>query len=368
VASEPTSVGVIGCGNISGAYLKNMTRMPALRVAAVADLLPDRAAAKAREFNIPRAISVVEMLADPQIEVVVNLTVPKAHYEVALAALRAGKSVHNEKPLTITRAEGQTLLAEAKKRNVRVGCAPDTFLGAGIQTARSVLDEGGIGTPVAAVACMVCHGHEGWHPSPEFYYEVGGGPLFDMGPYYLTALVNLLGPVQRVCGAARISFPQRTITSEPKRGKVIKVETPTHIAGTLEFAAGPVATLIMSFDIWHASLPLIEVYGSTGSMSVPDPNGFGGPVRVRGQADKEWRDVPLRFPNEENSRGLGVADLAAAQRSGRPHRASGALAYHVLDIMHALHDSAASGKHVLLESTCERPAAWPKGLAAGMVE
>jgi predicted dehydrogenase len=368
VPNFPVQVGLIGCGNISGVYLKNAERLEAIEVVACADLLPERAAARATEYSVPRAVSVTELLADPHIEIVLNLTVPKAHAEVALAALRAGKSVYNEKPLAINRADARRLLDEARQRKLRVGCAPDTFLGGGLQTARRLVDEGAIGTPVAASAFMVCHGHENWHPDPEFHYQIGGGPLLDMGPYYLTALINLLGPVRRACGSARISLPERTIANSPKRARQIRVETPTHIAGVLDFVGGAVATLIMSFDVWHTQLPQLEVYGTTGSLSLPDPNTFAGPLRLRRSDGDTWADVPLLLGYTENSRGLGIADMAHALRTGRPHRASGELAYHVLDVMQALLDSSQLGQHVELASGCVRPAPLPIGLRAGTLD
>jgi predicted dehydrogenase len=215
---------------------------------------------------------------------------------------------------------------------------------------------------VAAFAAMICHGHESWHPDPEFYYEVGGGPMFDMGPYYLTALTALMGPVRRVTGSARITFPQRTITSQPKHGKVVTVEVPTHVVGVLDFESGAVGNIITSFDVWAGQLPRIEVYGSEGTLSVPDPNGFGGPVRAwRGG---EWHEVPHTHPYTDPGRGIGVADMAHAIRSGRPHRANGELAYHVLDLMHAFQDASAENRHVELESSCSRPAP----LATGPVQ
>ncbi len=359
---DPVKVGLVGCGNISSIYFQNCLRFPILKLVACADLIPERAQARAQEFGV-EARSVEGILADPEIEVVLNLTIPKAHAEVALQALEAGKSAYNEKPLAITREDGRRMLELARANGVRVGCAPDTFLGAGIQTCRKLIDDGWIGEPVAATAFMTCHGHESWHPDPEFYYKVGGGPMFDMGPYYLTALVSLLGPVRRVTGEARITFPERVITSRPKYGTVIKVDVPTHVAGVLEFASGAIGTIITSFDVWHAELPRIEVYGSEGTLSVPDPNGFGGPVRLRRAGAEEWSEIPLSHGYSENSRGLGVADMAYGLRSGRPHRASGELAYHVLDIMHAFHDAACEGRHVTLESTCTRPAPLPMGLA-----
>jgi len=360
--ASKTAVGVIGCGNISGIYLKNCQVFQATRVAACADLDPVRAKAQAAEFKVPRACTPAELLADPEIQIVVNLTIPKAHASVALAALEAGKSVHNEKPLAITREDGKKLLATAKAKGLRVGCAPDTFLGGGFQTVRKLIDDGVIGQPIGAAAHFACHGHESWHPDPEFYYKVGGGPMFDMGPYYLTALVSLMGPVRRVTGSARATFAERTITSEPKHGQKIKVDVPTHVTGILDFASGAVGTVLTTFDVWAADLPNLQIFGTEGSVVLPDPNGFGGPVRVRRAREKTWQDVPLTHGYTENSRGLGVADLACALASGRPHRASGDLAYHVLDIMHAIHDASREGRHVELGSTCERPAPLPVGL------
>lgn len=349
-------VGVIGCGNISGIYLKNSHSLADIEVAAVSDLDMDRAQAKASEYGIPKAVTVEELLADPEIEIVLNLTIPKAHAAVAFAALDAGKSVYNEKPLTIERADAQKMLELARAKGLLIGCAPDTFLGAGLQTCRQLIDEGAIGTPVAATAFMMIHGHESWHPDPEFYYQVGGGPMFDMGPYYLTALVSLLGAARRVTGSAQISFPERTITSKPKYGQTIKVEVPTHISTVIDFHSGVVGTMIMSFDVWAAQVPRIEIYGSEGTLSVPDPNTFGGPIRLWRWDDREWREMPLTHEFAENWRGLGVADMANALRNGHSHRANGDLAYHVLDIMHAVHDASREGRHIELTSTCERPA------------
>jgi predicted dehydrogenase len=299
---------------------------------------------------------------------VLNLTIPRAHAEVGLAALNAGKNVYNEKPLAVRREDGQRMLETAKAKGLLVGGAPDTFLGAGIQTCRKLIDDGWIGEPVAATAFMVCHGHESWHPDPEFYYKVGGGPMFDMGPYYLTALVNLIGAVRCVSGSTRITFAERTITSQPKYGTKIEVEVPTHVAGLLDFANGAIGTIITSFDVWAGELPRIEIYGSAGSLSVPDPNTFGGPVRIRRAGSTEWSEVPLAFGYADNSRGLGVADMASALQAGRSHRASGALTYHVLDIMHAVHDSSRDGRRVELTSACERPAPLPLGLLEGQVD
>ena len=331
---DKVKVGIIGCGNISPAYFKGCAAFHILDVVACADIDMKRAQSRAAEFGVPKACTVEELLADPEIEIVVNLTIPKAHAEVNLAALQAGKNVHCEKPFAVTRADGQKVLAAAKERGLLVGCAPDTFLGGGIQTCRKLIDDGWIGEPVALTAFMTCHGHESWHPDPEFYYEIGGGPMLDMGPYYLTAMINLAGPIARVTGSTRITFPERVITSQPKYGKHVKVETPTHIAGVMDFANGAVGTIITSFDVWYANLPRIEIYGTQGSLSVPDPNTFAGPVSVRRAGAADWSEIPLTH-SDKVSRGIGVADMAYALRCGRPHRASSELAYHVLDVMHA---------------------------------
>ena len=365
---KTTKIGIVGCGNISGIYLEAGRVFDILEIVACADLLPERASAKAAEYHIPKACSAEELLADPEIEIVVNLTIPRAHAEVALAALQAGKSVHNEKPLAVSREDGMQLLKLARERGLRVGCAPDTFLGGGLQTCRKLIDDGWIGEPVAATAFMLCHGHESWHPDPDFYYQPGGGPMFDMGPYYLTALVHLMGPVRRVTGSAQITFPERLITSQPKHGTPIKVNVPTHVAGIMDFANGAVGTIVTSFDVWAAQVPRIEIYGTEGSLSVPDPNGFGGPVFVRRAGASEWSEAPLTHGYAKNSRGIGVADMAYALRSGRPQRASGDMAYHVLDIMHAFHDASREGRHVELSSTCTRPAPLPLGLREGTLD
>lgn len=350
------NIGVIGCGDISGIYLTNLTRrFRNTRVIACASRTPERTIKIAEAYGI-MACTVEELLQNPEIEIVLNLTTPDAHYAISDAILSAGKHLYTEKPLAITRDEGKKLLAKAKEKNLLIGSAPDTILGAGLQTCRKLIDEGLIGEPVSAVAFMMNHGPEDWHPNPEFYYQIGGGPMFDMGPYYLSALVHLIGPVKKVSAFTRITFPQRTITSEVKYGKVIEVEVPTHVAGLLEFHNGAVGTLITSFDVWAAQVPRIEIYGTEGTLSVPDPNTFGGPVRVRLKNQSDFSDIPLSHPYEENSRGLGVADMVQALDANRTNRVSGQLAYHVLDIMHGFHDAAGSGRHVFLESFCERPA------------
>lgn len=351
-------VGIIGCGSISGIYMKNLSQLfEGVEVAACADLDRKKAEARAAEFGIPGACTVEELLAMPELGIVVNLTVPSVHAEINIRALEAGKNVYVEKPLAITREDGLRILELAAVKGLLVGSAPDTFMGAGLQTCRRLLDEGRIGRPVAAAAFMTGHGPEGWHPDPEFFYKAGAGPMFDMGPYYLTALVSLLGPVKRVTGSASVSFPEREITSPGRAGEKIRVEIPTHIAGSMDFESGAVGTIVTSFDVWSSRLPMLEIYGSEGTLSLPDPNTFGGPVLVRRKEEDSWSEAPLTHKYGENSRGLGVADMAASLASGRPHRAGGGMACHVLEIMHGFHKASEESRHYFMKSTCERPEA-----------
>lgn len=360
-------VGIIGTGNISGAYVKWTRTFEILDLVACADIDMAKAQEIGTKYEIPKVMTVEALLADPEIEIVINLTIPAVHAEVTLSILQSGKHAYSEKPLAINRQDGQQILKTAKDRGLLVGCAPDTFLGGGQQTCRKLIDDGQIGEPVAAVAFMASHGPEGWHPNPDFFYKLGGGPMFDMGPYYLTSLINLLGPVRRVTGSTRKSFAERIATAPVTNGRRIPVETSTHIAGLLDFASGPVGTLITSFDVWGHNLPRIEVYGSEGTLSVPDPNIFGGPVRLYKPQEKAWVEVPLTH-SEETGRGIGVADMAYAIRYGRTHRASGELAYHVLDLMCTFEDASVKGQHVEVESTCKRPAPLPVGLPAGQLD
>ena len=355
-----TKIGIIGCGNISGIYFTNGKKLHGIEVAACADLKPEAAQARAKEFGITRVLTPAELLKAEDIGIVLNLTIPAVHTEVDRMALEAGKSVYGEKPLALSMPDAEAVLKLAESKGLRVGSAPDTFLGAGIQTCRALIEQGVIGRPVAATAFMMCAGHESWHPAPAFYYQKGGGPMLDMGPYYLTALVSLLGPVRRVAGSTTMAKPERLITSEPLKGTRVKVETPTHLAGVLDFEGGAVATVVTSFDVQHHTHSPIEIYGTEGSLCVPDPNTFGGPVKVRRHDEKEWREVPLTRPFAENSRGLGVADMAAAIRAKRPHRASGELALHVLETMLAFEKSSTEGKHVVLKTRCARPEALPE--------
>ena len=344
-------IGIIGCGNISDIYLTNLaTRFGKLRLLACADKIPERAAEKAHKFGI-EARGVDELLSSPDIDLVVNLTIPLVHAEVSEAAIRAGKHVYSEKPLSATRADGARLVRLADQYKVRLGGAPDTFLGAGIQGCRALIREGAIGAVVGGTANMLCPGHEAWHPDPAFYYKQGGGPVLDMGPYYLTALVELLGPIAGVSAVAGKAFAERIVGSGPKKGERVPVEVPTHVAGLLRFGSGAVVGLSMSFDVQASRLPPIELWGTEGSLTVPDPNTFGGPVLMRRKGEGEWKEVPIQTEWSDNSRGLGVADMAGAILEDRPQRASGALCYHVLDAMEGLHDAAAARRECLLEES-----------------
>lgn len=352
-------IGIIGCGNIVGQYIKHSAQFThIIEIAAVADLDQEKANQAAQALGNPAlAMSPTELLAIDEIEIVINLTPPKAHYIVAKSVLEAGKHVYNEKPLSIERDDAKKLLELAEEKGLRVGCAPDTFLGKGLQTAIKAIDNGEIGTPVAAFAQMAGHGMETWHPNPEFFFQYGGGPMFDVGPYILTALVTMLGPVKRVTGSTKISFPERYATAQGRNGEAFKVEVPTHITGTLDFEQGTIATIITSFDMWGHNLPKIEIYGSKGTLSVPDPNQFEGEVKVWKPETREWVVIPSLDTRENTGRIIGVAEMAKAIEENRSHRAHSSQAFHVLDIMHAIHEASDAGTHIELTSTCQRPAA-----------
>lgn len=369
-------IGLIGCGVISDIYFQNIAKFDIMEVVACADLIPEKAKAKAKDYDIPKACSVSDILNDPDIDMVLNLTIPESHAEITLAALNAGKHAYSEKPLAVELADGQQIVKLAEEKGLLVGCAPDTFLGGRLQTMRKIIDEGWIGRPVAATAFMACHGHECWHPGPEFYYKTGAGPMFDMGPYYMTALVTLLGAVKRVSGSTAVSFPQRRITSEPLNGKIIDVEVPTHITGTLEFENGAIATVLTSFDIWDSHLPNLEIFGSEGTLSIVDEDPLAGPnlfegkilLRRKDQSDwngfpndiprhsaTEWNSIPTAFGYNQNSRGVGLADMCYAIVNKRDNRVNGNTACHVLEIMHGFHIAAKEGKYYQMKSTCKRP-------------
>lgn len=369
---KPVQLGIIGCGNISDAYFNGAARSSLVKVKACADMRHEAALAKATQHGV-QALSVEALLADPEIDIVINLTIPDAHAPVAMQVLNAGKNVYLEKPLSAKLADAQKLMAHANAKGLRVGCAPDTFFGAGHQATRRAIDTGRIGKPVAGCVAVLGHGAESWHPNPEFFYKPGGGPILDMGPYYVTQLVNLLGPVLRVSAAASIGSATRTITSEPLKGQTIQVEVPTTVNGALEFANGANITMTASWDVWANKRSFIEIYGTEGSLLGVNPNFFGDTPMVTQQGG-DWQAVdiaghPFAAPNRALRSGaqvadyriVGVVDMAMAIRQGRAHRASGALALHVLEVLEAFELSSRLGQHVRIQSNCTRPEAVPLG-------
>lgn len=364
---HPIRIGIIGCGGISGTYVRTLRTFPGLRLEACADLVAERARSLAEEHGVPTWCSVDELLGNPRIGLVVNLTPPKAHHAVTLSILRAGKHAYSEKPLAATLEQGRELVETARANGLALGCAPDTFLGAGLQTCRELVDGGTIGEPVAVSAFQMRSPPEAEARFVPFAYEAGGGPLFDMGPYYLTALVGLLGPIRRVAAFARVSWPDRIASLPPHAGLRLVVETPTWATGVIEFQSGVVGTLITTYDAWASKLPHLEVYGTGGTLLAPDPNGFGGPVAICTRAAPEWRRITLTRAYGGEYRGLGIADMADAMQRGRPPRASGDLAFHVLESLHGFLESSRTGSAYAVASTCDRPAPLPSDLAEGTV-
>ena len=361
---DKVGIGIIGLGNISAAYLKASQDFPVLDIRAVADMNPAAAKARADEFGL-KAVDLDAIFTDPSIDIILNLTIPKAHVEVGLRAIEAGKHVYSEKPLGIVFAEGKKLVEAAKAKNLRVGSAPDTFLGGSHQTSRRLVDEGALGQLVGGTAYFMCPGHERWHPNPAFYYEAGGGPMLDMGPYYITDLVNLLGPVAKVSGFGTKLRDTRTITSKDRNGEIIPVHVPTHVSGTLVFHNGAVVQVTMSFDVaGHKHVPL-EIYGTEASLIVPDPNHFGGQIQLL-EKGGEWTDIATDMPYAEgNYRSIGLADMAHAILEGRPHRCNGDLALHVLEVMEAFETSSTSGRVIDITTPAERPAQLGTSLVNG---
>jgi predicted dehydrogenase len=357
-------VGLVGAGNISATYVATLHMFDFVRVKAVTDLYPAAAEKLAAEFGI-EAVSLDALINDPAIEVVINLTTPVSHAAISKQALLAGKHVYSEKPLGVTMEEAEELMRIAKEKGLRLGCAPDTFLGGGHQLTRRLLDEGAIGKPVAATALLLLPGHEHWHPNPAFFYARGGGPMLDVGPYYVTNLIALFGSARTVVGTAKTTRLERTVISEPRKGEIIHVEVPTHTTGVIEFENGATVTIIASFDIVKHRHNQIEIYGSEGSMVTPDPNNFTGEVEIFRRGASEWENIPVDHPyvagvpGRLGLRGFGAAEMVDAYRSGRPHRVSAELAFHALEIMTGLERS--QGKTIEIKSRVERPAPIPRG-------
>ncbi|MBC2604333.1 Gfo/Idh/MocA family protein [Puniceicoccus vermicola] len=366
---KPVGLGIIGCGKISQAYFDGAKTFEILKVVGCADLNPAVSQAQAKA-NGCEAMSVDELLAHPEIELVINLTIPAAHAEVSRKILEAGKHSYCEKPITVDLEDAQELLALAKEKDLLVGSAPDTFLGGGIQTCRQIIDSGALGRIVSGTAFMMGRGPESWHPNPGFYYLKGGGPVLDMAPYYLTALINLIGPVASVQAHTSKAFETRIATCKEHNGEELPVEVSTHCSAILEFVSGAVITAVFSFDVPKHGHSPIELYGTKGSLKVPDPNTFGGPVQqyLLDYEEKEWKDVELTFGYDSNMRSIGAADMAYAIRTDRPYRANGDVATHVLEVMHAFEKSSDSQQAVTISSRPERPKALPEGLVEGLLD
>ncbi len=366
--SLKTKIGVIGCGHISDAYFKASEIFDNIEVIACADINMEAAKAKAEEYKI-KALTVDELLADPEIKIVINLTIPEVHAEIAIKTLEAGKHAYAEKPLAVSTEEARKVLELAKAKGLRVGCAPDTFLGGGQQTARKLIEDGWIGKPISGTAVVMgCGPERYYHKAPAFFYEPGGGPMFDLGVYYVTALVNLLGPAKGVSAMVSKGFEYRVTGRQGLNPyEKLPVHVPTHYSGSIEFQNAAVITLLSSFDVWANQHKAIEIYGTHGSLEVPNPNTFGGPVRVAvgDQSLVKWSDCPITHQYTDNMRSIGAADMAKAIATGRKHRASGELGFHVLEIMESFEKSSNAKKYIELESTCEQPAAMPIGLRSG---
>jgi predicted dehydrogenase len=354
MSQGPFGIAVVGCGNISNQYLTNLTKFPDVRVLFCADLDLERAKAQADKYDIPGHGSVEQALAHPDVDLVVNITIPAAHAEVATAAVAAGKHVWNEKPLTLNVAAGRALLDQAAANGVRVGCAPDTVLGAGIQSSRRLIDAGGIGEPISALTLLQGPGPQTWHPDPEFLFSTGAGPLFDLGPYYFSTLATLFGPARRVAALGRRPSDTRTIGAGPRAGTEFSVEVPTHVAALVDYAAGEAAQLLFSWDSPMSRNGFVEITGSEATLAVPDPNRFDGDLRVRRAGEKEWTTIPSEGATA--GRGSGVVDMVRSIRNGEPHRASGAMALHVLEVMAAAERSAVTANFETIETPFDRPA------------
>jgi len=357
----PVGVAVIGAGNISKQYLDNLTVFPDLKVLVIADLFEETAEARAKEYGIAEWGGVDAALNHPDVEIIVNLTIPAAHVEVATAAVNAGKHVWTEKPFSLDRASGLGLLKTADAAGIRLGCAPDTFLGAGLQTARRLIERGDIGTPLTAMTTFQTPGPESWHPNPAFLFQTGAGPLFDMGPYYLTTLVQTFGSIRKVAAAGSKSKEVRVIGSGPKAGEEFTVEVPTHVSAMAQFESGASSHSVFSFESPRVHMGFVEITGTEATLSLPDPNNFDGDIRLWRAGDEDWTTVPATGP--ANGRGMGVLDMARSLRAGVPHRATGNLAYHVLDTMVSITESMETGTFVAVESSAPASPALPEDWA-----
>ena len=355
--NTPARVGVVGCGVISRQYAEGAKAFDSFELVACADLDRSQAEALAEAHNLTVA-SVDELIEDPSIDVVLNLTPPGAHVTVIRACLEAGKHIYTEKPLATETADAAELIAEAGRLGLRIGCAPDTFLGSAYQAGRTLLDAGAIGEPLSVSAAVLVGGQETWHPNPDIFFADGAGPLLDMGPYYLTAIVSLLGPVARVAGFASTRTRERTIQIGPRAGEQFAVETPSHATAAMELESGVTANLVASFETNGQYVCDLEIHGTEGVISFPDPNGFDGPVRMR-RGREGWQDVAFVARGDRDTRGIGLHELVEAIAAGRPERASGSLGLHVVDVARGILVSAAENRIVEIDSRASQPEAMP---------
>ncbi|MFT4003990.1 MAG: Gfo/Idh/MocA family oxidoreductase [Rhizobium sp.] len=365
--AKELGVGIIGCGNISTTYFSLAPLFKGLKVLACADINMEAARARAEEYKV-KAQTIDELLANDELDVIVNLTIPDAHFPVSKRILEAGKHVYSEKPLVLTLEQGEELRRIAKEKGLAVGCAPDTFLGGAHQLARKFIDDGSIGRITSGACYVMSPGMEMWHPNPDFFFLPGGGPILDLGPYYIANLINLIGPVKRVGAMTSMASPTRTITSQPRNGETIPVKTPTTIQALLEFVSGARITLTASWDVWSHRHANMELYGTEGSLYVPDPNFFGGTVEASGR-DKDIKPLenwahPFGIANQEspsgpraNYRTAGLADMAASLIDGRDARCSLDRTLHGVDVMTSILKSGEEGRFIDLTTTCTQPAA-----------
>lgn len=359
--TKALGVGIIGCGNISTAYLELAPMFKGYEIVAVADINMDNARAQAAKFDV-RADTVDDLLAATDVDLIINLTIPAAHVSVSRSILQAGKHVYSEKPFVLSLAEAQELGDLAKANNLRIGSAPDTFMGGSHQLARDLIDAGAIGKVTSGAAVVMSSGMEDWHPNPDFFFQKGGGPILDLGPYYICNLVQLLGPVKKVTSFTGAAHKTRTIQNGPRDGETVPVETPTTVHSVLSFENGAIITLLASWDVWASSHPIMELYGTEGTMDLPDPNFFGGTLTVTERngdpLEKSWGH-PFNIPNFEqtqaNYRGAGLSDMALAIADGRPHRCNDEFATHVVEVMTAILEAGETGSVMIMTTTCNRP-------------
>lgn len=367
---QKVKVAFIGVGSISKTYLDNITQVfKELEITGVCDLIPERAEKAKENYNIPKVYKdMYEAFNDPEVDIILNLTRPYQHFEVSRLALEHGKHVYTEKPLGINLEEGDALVNLARERGLMIGGAPDTFLGAGLQSCRKYIDAGLIGEVVGAAAFMICRGHETWHPDPDFYYQVGGGPMLDMGPYYISALTSLLGRIDRLVGAGKRTFEKRTITSRQHYGTVMDVNVNTYVTGIMQFESGAIGTLFTTFDVHYPTQARLEIYGSEGTLILPDPNLFGGPIQIYRPETKKYDELPIIFDYPTDSRALGLADMAKGLQSGREARCGTQQIHHVIEVLSGFEESIKTGSWVIMKTPYHRPMPMKKAVMKGALD